>query len=110
MIVSFIGQCSFGTYCDIRTMPEFCVQYINVMGEYVDGAPVDIGILPTCLGCNCDIYYKGSMFNEALVPSALGTVHVSLSGQHYDLLYLDQRQGVKLSNADAATNKGNYMC
>ena len=42
-------------------MDGYCKRYVDAMGEDAEGALIDFGILPRCLGCDCNIIYLSTL-------------------------------------------------
>ena len=91
---------NFILYC--RDIEEYCAKFINPLGVDAEGPVVELGILPLCLGCKCEIVYldkesKNSLMHfrtclKEYAPSAMIfgslTVHLLLRPGHYDLMVI----------------------
>jgi ubiquitin thioesterase protein OTUB1 len=85
------------SYEDCRNMNEFCDKYIKAMDVDVEGAFIELGILPSLLGCACTIVYLSRIegndlkdFTNAPIDTSVPlniNIHILLKPGHYDMLY-----------------------
>lgn len=82
---------------NFNSLEDYCRNEIERNNAYADGASVDLGILPMCLGCRCSITVIDNRASNQvtsytqgqLETPALGDVHLLLKNEHYDILYRD---------------------
>jgi len=79
-------------------MSVFCRKYVTEMGIDAEGAFIELGILPSLLGCQCTIIYLDRIIGydlKAFTNTAIDKieflrgihVHILLRPGHYDMLY-----------------------